>query len=117
MVEVYGVDYVGLFIGDMNINGNVCIVVMIIEVFWNMIYVDFVVLCDLWYVVMDEVYYLVDCFCGVVWEEVIIYFFVWVCLVLLSVMVLNVEEFGDWFDMVCGDIEVIVFEIWLVLLE
>jgi len=113
---VYGVECVGLFIGDMMVNGEVDVVVMIIEVLCNMFYVGLFMLCGLGYVVMDEVYYFVDRFCGAVWEEVIIYLFDEVWLVLLLVMVSNVEEFGVWLDMVCGDIEVVVEEYCLVLL-
>lgn len=64
---------------------------------------------------MDEVYYFVDCFCGLVWEEVIFGFDLCVKIVGFLVIVFNVEEFGEWFDEVCGDVRVVVFECCLVL--
>lgn len=61
-----------------------------------MLYSGLDVIWDLEWVIFDEVYYINDVECGVVWEEVFIMFFDYVFIIFLSVIVFNVFEFVDW---------------------
>src|SRR5688572_27479951 len=110
LVEVYGVERVGLLTGDNAINGDAPVVVMTTEVLRNMLYAGSTTLEGLSYVVMDEVHYLADRFRGAVWEEVIIHLPESVTLVSLSATVSNAEEFADWLVTVRGETQVVVSE-------
>ena len=110
LVDMYGPEKVGLLTGDTNINPEAEIVVMTTEVLRNMIYARSSTLADLAYVVMDEVHYLADKFRGAVWEEVLIHLDPEVVVVSLSATVSNVEEFGDWLEIVRGRTKVILSE-------
>lgn len=110
LVDVYGPERVGLLTGDTNINPEAEIVVMTTEVLRNMIYARSSTLADLAYVVMDEVHYLADKFRGAVWEEILIHLDPEVIVISLSATVSNVEEFGDWLEIVRGKTSVIVSE-------
>lgn len=87
---------VGLLIGDVFIKLEVVCFIMMMEILWSMLYWGVDLIRDVEWVIFDEVYYVNDVERGVVWEEVIIMFFVYVGLILLFVMVLNVFEFVDW---------------------
>src|SRR6266516_497620 len=110
LVRRYGSDSVGLLTGDNAINGEAPVVVMTTEVLRNMLYAGSGTLAGLSYVVMDEVHYLADRFCGAVWEEVIIHLPASVTLVSLSATVSNAEEFADWLVTVRGHTDVVVSE-------
>ncbi len=110
LVEVYGVDRVGLLTGDVTQNGEADVVVMTTEVLRNMIYASSPTLAGLGFVVMDEVHYLADRFRGPVWEEVILGLAASVQVVALSATVSNAEEFGDWLAEVRGSMAVVVSE-------
>lgn len=110
LVDRFGHDKVGLLTGDVSINGDAAIVVMTTEVLRNMLYAGTPGLADLGYVVMDEVHYLADRFRGPVWEETILQLDPNVRLVALSATVSNVEEFGDWLNLVRGETDVVVSE-------
>src|SRR5690606_22887525 len=117
LVEVYGAQNVGLLTGDTNINGNARIVVMTTEVLRNMIYADSASLSLFGYVVMYCVYFLAVCFLCAVWDVVFIHLHSLVRFISRCVTVSNAVVFGDWFDIVRGDSEVIVSEIRPVPLE
>jgi ATP-dependent RNA helicase HelY len=110
LVDVHGVENVGLLTGDNAINGDAAVVVMTTEVLRNMLYASSDALRGLSYVVMDEVHYLADRFRGAVWEEVILHLPPDVRLVNLSATVSNAEEFGAWMETVRGDTAVVVDE-------
>lgn len=102
LIDVHGVDHVGLLTGDTSIRRDAPILVMTTEVLRNMLYNDLKGLSDLGFVVLDEVHYLADRFRGPVWEEVIIHLPERVQMVSLSATVSNVEEFGAWLREVRG---------------
>ncbi|MDN6747181.1 MAG: DEAD/DEAH box helicase, partial [Brevibacterium sp.] len=102
LMDVHGVDNVGLLTGDTSIRRDAPIIVMTTEVLRNMLYNDLAGLSDLGFVVLDEVHYLADRFRGPVWEEVIIHLPDRVQMVSLSATVSNVEEFGAWLREVRG---------------
>lgn len=110
LVTRYGPEGVGLLTGDTNINPDAQIVVMTTEVLRNMIYARSFALEDLAYVVMDEVHYLADKFRGAVWEEIFIHLPHEITVVSLSATVSNVEEFGEWLEIVRGKTELIISE-------
>ena len=110
LVEVYGLDRVGLLTGDQVVNSEADIAVMTTEVLRNMIYAGSPTLTGLEFVVMDEVHYLSDAFRGPVWEEVILGLDPGVRIVALSATVSNVEEFGAWMANVRGDLAIVVSE-------
>jgi ATP-dependent RNA helicase HelY len=110
LVEVYGLEKVGLLTGDQVVNSEADIAVMTTEVLRNMIYAGSPTLEGLEFVVMDEVHYLSDSFRGPVWEEVILGLDLGVKIVGLSATVSNVEEFGAWMEKVRGDIATVVSE-------
>lgn len=110
LVGAYGPEMVGLLTGDTNINPEAQIVVMTTEVLRNMIYARSASLSSVAYVVMDEVHYLADKFRGAVWEEILIHLDPEVTVISLSATVSNVEEFGEWLEIVRGRTEVIVSE-------
>ena len=110
LVDVYGVDEVGLLTGDLSINSEANIIVMTTEVLRNMLYVGSKTLLGLKHVVMDEVHYLADRSRGAVWEEVILHLPESVLVTALSATVSNAEEFGAWLSDVRGDTAVIVEE-------
>ncbi|MEN9710218.1 MAG: hypothetical protein RL441_210, partial [Actinomycetota bacterium] len=110
LVDVYGVDEVGLLTGDLSINSEASIIVMTTEVLRNMLYVGSKTLLGLKHVVMDEVHYLADRSRGAVWEEVILHLPESVLVTALSATVSNAEEFGAWLSDVRGDTAVIVEE-------
>ncbi|MDN5805648.1 MAG: DEAD/DEAH box helicase [Brevibacterium sp.] len=107
LMDVHGVDNVGLLTGDTSIRRDAPIIVMTTEVLRNMLYNDLAGLSDLGFVVLDEVHYLADRFRGPVWEEVIIHLPDRVQMVSLSATVSNVEEFGAWLREVRGPTTVI----------
>lgn len=119
--DQFGVENVGLMIGDFSVNCEVFIVVMIMEIFCNMFYVevdeydDFLV--DVEVVVFDECYYMNDFQCGMVWEELIIYCLFMVQLVVFFVIVVNVGQLIDWIEKVYGLIMLVMSDYWLVLLQ
>jgi ATP-dependent RNA helicase HelY len=110
LVEAYGPEMVGLLTGDTNINPDARIVVMTTEVLRNMIYARSTSLATVAYVVMDEVHYLADKFRGAVWEEILIHLDPEITVISLSATVSNVEEFGEWLEIVRGRTQVIVSE-------
>ena len=107
LVEIHGVDAVGLLTGDNSINGDAPIVVMTTEVLRNMIYAGRD-LADLGTVVVDEVHFLQDTYRGPVWEEVIIHLPHHVRLIALSATVSNVAELADWIGTVRGPTAAVV---------
>ncbi|GAA1868191.1 DEAD/DEAH box helicase [Brevibacterium marinum] len=107
LMDVHGVENVGLLTGDTSIRRDAPIIVMTTEVLRNMLYNDLSGLSDLGFVVLDEVHYLADRFRGPVWEEVIIHLPDRVQMVSLSATVSNVEEFGAWLSEVRGPTTVI----------
>ncbi|MCI4010552.1 DEAD/DEAH box helicase [Brevibacterium sp. ZH18] len=107
LMDVHGVENVGLLTGDTSIRRDAPIVVMTTEVLRNMLYNDLAGLADLGFVVLDEVHYLADRFRGPVWEEVIIHLPDRVQMVSLSATVSNVEEFGAWLREVRGPTTII----------
>lgn len=110
LVDSYGPEMVGLLTGDTNVNPDAQIVVMTTEVLRNMIYARSDSLATVSYVVMDEVHYLADKFRGAVWEEILIHLDPEVTVISLSATVSNVEEFGEWLEIVRGRTQVIVSE-------
>lgn len=110
LTRAYGPEVVGLLTGDTSINSEAQIVVMTTEVLRNMIYARSQTLDDLAYVVMDEVHYLADKFRGAVWEEILIHLPHEITVVSLSATVSNVEEFGEWLEIVRGRTRVILSE-------
>jgi ATP-dependent RNA helicase HelY len=110
LVARYGPERVGLLTGDTNINPDAQIVIMTTEVLRNMIYARSASLDDLAYVVMDEVHYLADKFRGAVWEEIFIHLPHEITVISLSATVSNVEEFGEWLEIVRGKTELIISE-------
>jgi ATP-dependent RNA helicase HelY len=110
LTDIYGPEKVGLLTGDTNINSEAQIVVMTTEVLRNMIYARSSTLEQVAYVVMDEIHYLADKFRGAVWEEILIHLDPQVTLVSLSATVSNVEEFGEWLEIVRGKTKVVVSE-------
>lgn len=102
LMDVHGVENVGLLTGDTTIRRDAPIIVMTTEVLRNMLYNDLEGLSDLGFVVLDEVHYLADRFRGPVWEEVIIHLPERVQMVSLSATVSNAEEFGAWLREVRG---------------
>ncbi|SMX65985.1 DEAD/DEAH box helicase [Brevibacterium antiquum] len=107
LMDVHGVENVGLLTGDTSIRRDAPIIVMTTEVLRNMLYNDLSGLADLGFVVLDEVHYLADRFRGPVWEEVIIHLPDRVQMVSLSATVSNVEEFGAWLREVRGPTTVV----------
>ena len=107
LMDVHGVENVGLLTGDTSIRRDAPIIVMTTEVLRNMLYNDVAGLSDLGFVVLDEVHYLADRFRGPVWEEVIIHLPDRVQMVSLSATVSNVEEFGAWLSEVRGPTTVV----------
>lgn len=77
-------------IGDVIINFMVFCFVMIIEILRSMFYRGFEVMREVVWVIFDEIYYMRDLECGVVWEEIIILFFDNVYYVFFLVIILNV---------------------------
>ena len=110
LVARHGEEKVGLLTGDTSVNPHADVVVMTTEVLRNMLYSGSRDLDRLGFVVMDEVHYLADRFCGPVWEEVIIHPPAEVQVISLSATVSNAEEFGDWLGQVRGRTAVIVSE-------
>lgn len=110
LTRIYGPEAVGLLTGDTSINSEAQIVVMTTEVLRNMIYARSSTLDELAYVVMDEVHYLADKFRGAVWEEILIHLPHEITVVSLSATVSNVEEFGEWLEIVRGRTRVILSE-------
>ena len=110
LTRMYGPEKVGLLTGDTSINPEGEIVVMTTEVLRNMIYARSTSMDDLAYVVMDEVHYLADKFRGAVWEEILIHLPAEITVVSLSATVSNVEEFGEWLELVRGKTRIIVSE-------
>ena len=110
LVEVYGLDRVGLLTGDTSINAEADIVVMTTEVLRNMLYERSTTLDALRYVILDEVHYLADRFRGPVWEEVIIHLPPSVKIIGLSATVSNVEDFSNWISSVRGETKLIISE-------
>ncbi len=98
LVDMHGVDAVGLLTGDNVINGDASVVVMTTEVLRNMIYAGSSGLDRVEFVVLDEVHYLQDRFRGAVWEEVIIHAPAHMKLVCLSATIANAPEFTDWVE-------------------
>jgi ATP-dependent RNA helicase HelY len=108
LVEIHGVDRVGLLTGDTSINGDAPVVVMTTEVLRNMIHTRSHALDGLSWVVLDEVHYLQDAYRGSVWEEIIIHLPRSVRLVCLSATVSNAPELAQWIETVRGATDVVV---------
>ncbi|MDR1168312.1 MAG: DEAD/DEAH box helicase [Heliobacteriaceae bacterium] len=110
--QKYGADKVGLLTGDTSINRTAQIVVMTTEVFRNMLYgTHFGAvadnLCNVRYVVLDEVHYMNDEQRGTVWEESIIYCPTNVQIIALSATVANADELTDWINTVHSGTELV----------
>jgi len=108
LVTSLGEGQVGLLTGDQSIRPDAPVVVMTTEVLRNQLYAQPATLASLGLVVVDEVHYLADRFRGPVWEEVLIQLPAAVTVVALSATVSNAEEFGQWLELVRGQIEVVV---------
>ncbi|MCL1897994.1 MAG: DEAD/DEAH box helicase, partial [Micrococcales bacterium] len=108
LLASFGEQRVGLLTGDQAIRPDAQVVVMTTEVLRNQMYGSPAALHGLGLVVVDEVHYLADRFRGPVWEEVLIQLPAAVTVVALSATVSNAEEFGQWLELVRGQIEVVV---------
>jgi len=108
LVASLGEGRVGLLTGDQSIRPDAPVVVMTTEVLRNQLYAQPAALAALGLVVVDEVHYLADRFRGPVWEEVLIQLPAAVTVVALSATVSNAEEFGQWLELVRGEVEVVV---------
>jgi len=90
----FGIEYVGILTGDVQVNSQAPILVMTTEILRNMFYLEPPE--NLGYVVLDECHYMGDEGRGTVWEEIIINCPKGVPLVALSATVSNIGEIAAW---------------------
>lgn len=92
----FGEEVVGIHTGDVTINPQAPLLIMTTEIFRNLILEGSPRLCNIHYLVFDEVHYLDDEERGTVWEECIILAPLNIRLLCLSATVPNIEELAGW---------------------
>jgi superfamily II RNA helicase len=106
--EEYGLDYVGILTGDVQINATAPLVIMTTEIYRNMLVSKDPILNQVKYTIFDEVHYLSDYERGTIWEESIIFSPDKVKFLCLSATIPNASEFAGWIRSIKGhEIEVI----------
>lgn len=95
-LEEFGEKKVGLMTGDIVINPTAKILIMITEIYRNMVISDDEDIKNIAYVIFDEIHYINDIERGYVWEESIIYSKDAVRFLCLSATIPNAKEFSDW---------------------
>jgi ATP-dependent RNA helicase HelY len=73
LVGQYGAAYAGIATGDTVVNRDAPLLVMTTEILRNLLVVSRDELCDIGYVVVDEIHFLSDEERGVVWEEMLMW--------------------------------------------
>lgn len=102
LVDLYGLESVGLITGDIAVNREATLLVMTTEILRNALIVDQDPLQRIGYVVVDEIHFVADRERGVVWEETLIWCPKHIQLVCLSATVSNADEVAGWLGHIHG---------------